>query len=274
MSFRTTANYRPWTISHSRGFSLVELMVVISILGVLLSLLIPAVQYARETSRRTACSSNLRNQVLALQNFHDANRLLPFGRNNTAGLDTSWFLEILPYVEQGKLLDSYDRTSLWTTPPHNLAIANQTISLFRCPSSVVKFPGDTDYGGMTGSGITAASLSSAFNNGVMIVNEDGTASNIFLSSITDGTSQTIAIAESSDRLETPGRWISGFSSFSHNNGKVTSNQEGEIFSYHTRGANVAFADGSVRFLTLSTAPYVLGAMCTRNHGETISMDAF
>lgn len=254
-----------------RAFSLVELMVVISILGLLMSLLIPAVQYARETSRRASCSNNLRNQVLALQNFHDANRVLPFGRNNTGGLDTSWYLEILPFVEQGELADAYDRSRMWTDPTRNLAIANTTISLFRCPSSAVRFAGDTDYGGMTGSSLTSEHIESAFNNGVLITNEDGFAASIILASITDGTSQTIAIAESSDRVGTPGRWISGFSSFSHNNGKVATEEEGEIFSQHTRGANVAFADGSVRFLNTSVSAYILGAMCTRNRGESINV---
>lgn len=263
----------PKTSQARRAFSLVELMVVISILGLLMSLLIPAVQYARETSRRASCSNNLRNQVLALQNFHDTNRVLPFGRNNVGGLDTSWYLEILPFVERGELADAYDRSRLWTDPTRNLAIANTTISLFRCPSSAVRFAGDTDYGGMMGSSITSENFQTAFNNGVLIANEDGFAPSIILASITDGTSQTIAIAESSDRLETPGRWISGFSSFSQNNGKVTSYQEGEIFSLHTRGANVAFADGSIRFLALSTAPYVVGALCTRSHGEAINTDS-
>lgn len=256
-----------------QGFSLVELLVVIGILGLLLGLLIPAVQHARETARRASCSNNLRNQVLALQAFHDTNRVLPFGRYSTGGLDTSWYLEILPHIEQGQLADAFDRSRLWTDPARNLSIANQSISILRCPSSAVKFAGDTDYGGMMGSTITSDNFQSAFNNGVLIDNEEGTAATIIYASITDGTSQTIAIAESSDRLETPGRWISGFSSFSHNNGNITNYQGGEIFSLHTRGANVAFADGSTRYLTLATAPYVVGALCTRNHGEVIGNDS-
>jgi prepilin-type processing-associated H-X9-DG protein len=87
--------------------------------------------------------------------------------------------------------------------------------------------------------------------------------------IRDGASQTICIAESSDRANDSGLWISGFNCFSHDNGAIGQGA-GEIGSFHSGGAYAAFADGSVRFLSSSLEPYVLGALCTRDLGEVVS----
>ena len=99
------------------GFTLVELLVVIAIIGVLVALLLPAVQSAREASRRTACTNNIRQMGLAAQNFADANGKLPvavqiagsppnYGTSNmlstyrTPGFGPNWAVLMLPYFEQ------------------------------------------------------------------------------------------------------------------------------------------------------------------------------
>jgi prepilin-type N-terminal cleavage/methylation domain-containing protein/prepilin-type processing-associated H-X9-DG protein len=251
------------------GFTLVEMLVVIAIMGVLIGLLLPAVQYCREASRRTSCANNLHQQVLALHEFHAAHNHFPLGKQVEAGFDTSWYLDTLSYLEQTALSQSYNRKRSWDDAAGNKTISDTNLTILRCPSSVLEFPGDTDYGGVAGSALTATDWTTAFDNGVLIKGTGG-AQRISMASILDGTSQTICIAESADRLEVDGgRWISGANCFSHDNGAVSQNNAGEIFSRHRQGANVAFSDGSTRFLTTQVAPYVAGALCTRNFGEIV-----
>jgi prepilin-type N-terminal cleavage/methylation domain-containing protein len=97
------------------GFTLVELLVVIAIIGVLVALLLPAVQSAREASRRSSCSNNLKQMGLALQNYQSAQQAFPVGSGSHATDDSwvwgfSWHVAILPYVEQGALWDQLDHT--------------------------------------------------------------------------------------------------------------------------------------------------------------------
>src|SRR6202163_4353759 len=87
------------------GFTLVELLVVIAIIGVLVALLLPAVQAARECARRTQCINNLKQLALAAQQFHDVKRAFPFGRQ---GDDTfSQHAQLLPYLEEANVQFDY-----------------------------------------------------------------------------------------------------------------------------------------------------------------------
>src|SRR3954468_6179422 len=81
------------------GFTLVELLVVIAIIGVLVALLLPAVQVAREAARRTSCQNNLRQLGMGLVTFHDANNGFPPGRVNASAISCSWPPFVLPYIE-------------------------------------------------------------------------------------------------------------------------------------------------------------------------------
>ena len=99
----------------SRGFSLVELLVVIALIGVLVSLLLPAIQGAREAARRTGCSNNLKQIGIALHNFHDAKQRFPTQVTGSAPREGgcgsgfySWMIPILPLIEEGTLYDSID----------------------------------------------------------------------------------------------------------------------------------------------------------------------
>lgn len=100
-----------------RGFTLVELLVVIAIIGILIALLLPAVQAAREAARRSQCTNNLKQLGLALHNFHDVNNRLPASSHDPIFLDPtyrdyrgerdkwSYLVLILPYIEQKALYD-------------------------------------------------------------------------------------------------------------------------------------------------------------------------
>lgn len=99
-----------------KAFTLVELLVVIAIIGVLVALLLPAVQAAREAARRSSCSNNLKQIGIALHNFHDVNNSFPPGMLDDDTNTFGWSVPILPYLEQKPLYDSID-TIINTFPP-------------------------------------------------------------------------------------------------------------------------------------------------------------
>src|SRR5215213_4139527 len=102
-----------------RGLTLIELLVVIAIIGVLVALLLPAVQAAREAARRMQCSNHLKQIGLAMQNYHDTFNSMPYGaRYNIGGYGPSWYVGILPFCEQKNLSDQIESRAL-TTPDYN-----------------------------------------------------------------------------------------------------------------------------------------------------------
>lgn len=127
------------------GFTLVELLVVIAIIGILIALLLPAVQAAREAGRRAQCANNLRQLALASHNYHDAHQCLPMNVTGRAGsgegsswlrameTGTTWMRGVLPYIEQGSLAEQWTEGVSWADPL-NLELAQTPIGTFQCPS--------------------------------------------------------------------------------------------------------------------------------------------
>ena len=125
-----------------RAFTLVELLVVIAIIGVLVALLLPAVQAAREAARRSSCTNNLKQQALAMHNHHDVRLTLPpggtyYGVCCTPPTYTTWTIEGLPYMEQQGLYSQYNQNEKNTSTNNNL-VGKQRVKSHECPSDQIK----------------------------------------------------------------------------------------------------------------------------------------
>ncbi len=122
----------------SMAFTLVELLVVITIIGILIALLLPAVQAAREAARRAQCGNNLKQISLSIHNFHEARGRLPQGMSGCCF--GTWMVEILPYIEQDNLFPIYINFSgTWSTGPQykvspNIQVSSTHLAVGTCPS--------------------------------------------------------------------------------------------------------------------------------------------
>jgi prepilin-type N-terminal cleavage/methylation domain-containing protein len=195
-----------------RGVTLVELLVVIAMIGVMVSLLLPAIQAARESMRRTQCQNHLRQQGLALSLYTDVNGSLPPGWNT---MGHAWNAMILPFLEQSNLFDMLlfqeDGAGNWEAGGANTRVIQTVVPLYRCPSMPLeehlhslsvpnRVPGS--YRGNAGSLATSddqstlpvpgtLSLEDLRQNGLFFA-----CSQVRLADITDGLSQTLAVVES------------------------------------------------------------------------------
>jgi prepilin-type N-terminal cleavage/methylation domain-containing protein len=224
-----------------KGFTLIELLVVVAIISVLVSLLLPAVQQAREAARRTQCKNNLRQVGLALHNYESSYGMFPPSRINisTPLFQQSWSVMVLPQMDQGNMYNSYNFNVNWFDA-QNDAVTTKKISTFKCPSATdsvatanatlvnaitsnqrasVPQWGQSDYGSVNAVRNSVPTISGAtpFGTreqlGIMGRGPGGTK----IAQITDGTSNTVMISEIAGR---PNQYVSGKSSLNPSVGNI------------------------------------------------------
>jgi len=183
-----------------RGFTLVELLVVIAIIGVLVGLLLPAVQSAREAARRSQCTNNLKQLSLSFLNYEDTRKSFPVYQKHVSGWN-SWqghgvWTQILPFIEEQGLYDQYDFTNRFDHGNNNGANrpGRAKIGVFNCPTDR-PFP-DRNWGGINyavngGATVDLYGAGTATDaHGAMMRRQETT-----LAELSDGTSKTLLVSE-------------------------------------------------------------------------------
>lgn len=275
-------------ILQKAGFTLVELLVVVAIIGLLVSLLLPAVQRGRESARRTQCENNLKQYGLALHHYHDAHRAFPIGNvpNRWWGFQS----RLLPYLE---LQDIYqfcnydypgDCFQAANAQPPGQDPGNQVQPVDMCPNDPLAgqiwyepiyhagHHGCTDYLGVMGTTPTAA-------DGIMLYGPP-----IKIAKVTDGISHTLIMGERGVSNDLWGWPYCGYGDGTGNGDNLCSTGLGleignayddihkfHFWSYHREIANFLMADGSGRILPYEIDYYVFQALATRAGGETASV---
>ena len=298
----TRAQQRPPRLGGppSRGFTLVELLVVIAIIGMLVALLLPAVQHAREGARRTSCANNVKQIGLAIAGYQDSKGAFPPSSTDDLYVwddggtlrNHSWASLITPWFEEGALHDKIN-FAVSAMAALNQSIAGTVLPIYRCPSYTGPAltddshypPGLYAIGNYVSVGATDIDHIYAIS-----VKPEGViypVSHVRPKEVTDGLSKTMFIAES--REERMRVWIDGrtaantvlpYDLDSGANSIISLNytpyyNDGDIVcdygpsSMHTGGAYHLFGDGSVHFLSNDIGVTIYLALCTRAGGEIV-----
>lgn len=279
-----------------RGFTAIELMVVVAIIAILISLLLPAIQQARESARRTQCQNNLLQIGLALHSYHHTHYTFPPGcvdargpvRDDGQGYKLSWIVQLLPYLDEGNAYQRIDfNRGAFDQPDEELA--TYRLALFNCPSS----GGTSSYAGCHHD--VAAPLD-VDNNGMLFLN-----SRVRFRDVTDGLRHTIILGEAGSSSG----WLAGTAATLRNMGGFTdpagtnydvaptrnyyqapparpevspaedaATDEEQLRlpgfeSAHNAGANFCFVDGSVRFISAFVDEQILLRLAQRADGQLI-----
>ena len=277
--------YRP-----KPGFTLVELLVVVAIIGILIGMLLPAVQQVREAARRTTCANNLTQLGVALHNYEFGYQHLPSGVTDSnpgpiisqeKGLHVSFLVTLLPYIEERGVADHFDQT-LGTYAKANAPARETAIDTYLCASA----PG-------TGFNIGSTAAISHYagchhgteapidvdNNGLLFLNSKVTYGDIY-----DGSSNTILVGEFLTADDSFG-WASGTRSSLRNTGELANlnifgagaqvidltsslptDEVGGFGSHHSGGANFCLASGTVLFLSENIDPVLFNNLGNRKDG--------
>jgi prepilin-type N-terminal cleavage/methylation domain-containing protein len=285
------APLRPSFRTYHRGFTLIELLVVIAIIGILIALLLPAVQAAREAARRTACLNNLTQLGLANHSYEFHFEHLPPGvtnedgpiRNEAKGTHISWIVEILPYLEQNALARKFERAA-GAYGPANAPVRAAQMQTLQCPSDPVPFLNKANTvarSAYAGCHHDVEAPIAEDNHGLLFLNSKVRYADIF-----DGSSMTLLIGECLNGQEGLG-WVSGTRATLRNTSSIKAGGPylpgtpeaaalddtsgslvvGGFGSYHPGGINIELADGSTKFISQNTDPQVLKQLGNRADGE-------
>lgn len=252
------------------GFTLIELLVVIAIIGILMALLVPALQGVRRAAARMSCQNNLKQIGLAIHNFHTARGYIPYQPEGTTLY--SPFTSLLPYIEQESMAKKYN-PELSPTSPANAAIAAVPVATYICPAmKPPTTPPATAYSSYV------ASIGSTYQSDLYTeVGASGKVNGFFGVSIRlrfrdvrDGLSNTFAVGEQGYQLHTaanPGQtsggtsWAFGYPFACYGSAQNRLNHKlditnpirasglGSFRSDHQGGCSFVFGDGSVRFIS-------------------------
>lgn len=269
------------------GFTLVELLAVITIIGTFIGLLLPAVQQIRESARKTHCGNNLRQIALGVSGYESGHRGFPVGcdimpqdESLPGGTEHAWSSFILAYIEQRSLADRINLRERWDAPGGNDGASDTLVPEYVCPSGIVASIGKADYGGVSGSWIIEQGVPNFGPSGLcngMLFSVDESRQPVREATVSDGMSTTLLVAESvdagdptesADDPNATGRWAR-LNCFVQA-GSFINTRGSDISGKHPGGAQTAFADARVVFLSDTMDPFVLSAVCTRNGGESIA----
>ncbi|MBS0264051.1 MAG: DUF1559 domain-containing protein, partial [Planctomycetes bacterium] len=236
---------------------------------VLVALLLPAVQQAREAARRTQSKNNLKQIGLALHNYHDVNRTFPAGTVENEKLKPelrlSWHTTVLPYLDQAAVYNQIDFQKGWEAENNLKSLKNQ-IPVFLNPGLAAAGDGKvalTHYVGIAGIGKDGPKLE-VRDAGAGFFGYDRTCA---IQDITDGTSNTIMVSEAAKDL---GGWgVGGPSTIRPLTKQPYVNGPDGLGGPYRGGMHVLFADGSVRFISDRIAPQVMEAITTIAGGEVL-----
>jgi prepilin-type N-terminal cleavage/methylation domain-containing protein/prepilin-type processing-associated H-X9-DG protein len=285
-----------------QGFTLIELLVVIAIIGVLIALLLPAAQAAREGARRVSCTNNLKQLGLAIHDYHDDHNGLPMGYTFVPGYvrgGFGWGAMILPNLEQEALFDATNfSVPIWNES--NTTTSTTALRSFLCPSDNTS---EGQFLEREGFRYAKASYVASFGPGNMDANPDDRRglfsrnSRTTFAEITDGLSQALAGGErhngtfavaigSHDHYDAETVWVGAVKEdldddhahttlfqASHTPSSGAMNDQ-DAASRHPGGTNFLFGDGSVRFLTNTIDLGVYRSLSSRAGGEVISADSY
>lgn len=268
--------------SRRSAFTLIELLVVMAIIGVLIALLIPAVQAARGAARRVECLNNMLQTSLGTLNYESAFESFPSGvvnptgpiSNTPNGYHYSWIVQVLPFLEQ-KTTYNHINFSRSVYDPGNDTARAVSIKAFLCPSDSAPRVDNK----LAGTNFAAThhhveAPIDTTNSGVMFLN-----SQVRIDDIEDGTSMTFLLGEKKREQGELG-WASGTRASLRNGGTrlnatipitpaATPNPVGGFSSFHPGGANFAYADGHVAFVRNSTNLPIYQRLFHRSDGELL-----